>query len=403
MESEINIYELLEFVKLQRIFLNDPDVLIKKICEVSKEIINNKNKNREFNVAIKSVSKNLNNIYKILTDSDKHDYDECIKQCIEIIHTAKKNGIDLKICPFDKPIEKAYLLNLDKHNFISLNTLVSDDLDYNMYNYRSYGGFIQLYSVLDEKNNLIISFRQSDSINDWIHNLKFSKHNITDIFREINKYLEVKKSIEIFNLDDYKDIQIHGGFGSGFFEKNDYNKIDNNLIEFLINLIDQYYHKEGTNKNIIMIGHSLGGAMSILASSIIKEYIKIKNYDVSLKIFTTGTPCPGDQNFSKFFERIFLNDSGCKLLKVIRYGDLVISQPPSYFGFCNIGKSIVINNNNIIISDKADNESIWYMIKYSIRSLFVGMNNYIRIFNIIDNHDSLSYFVDILKLWLSKI
>ena len=64
---------------------------------------------------------------------------------------------------------------------------------------------------------------------------------------------------------------------------------------------------KSTNE-VIFVGHGIGGAMAIMAAYAVSDYIRPK-------VFTFGSPRPGDEAFAKLVEE------KVDLFRIVNYGD----------------------------------------------------------------------------------
>lgn len=76
-----------------------------------------------------------------------------------------------------------------------------------------------------------------------------------------------------------------------------------------------------SSAKIYVTGHSLGGALSLLAAPEIK-----KTFGHADLTYAYGCPRVGNSNFAKFIEEM----NG---LRIIHYADIVVHLPPSNMGF----------------------------------------------------------------------
>lgn len=167
-----------------------------------------------------------------------------------------------------------------------------------------------LYYNLSKKA-IIVSFRGSSSKIDFITDLKFYKKKF---FSE-------------------KNLKVHAGFLDAYIDV----ITKDNLSEQILNAIKTF----GVDK-IVFTGHSLGGALSVIAYS--DFYNVLNSIGVMSRVITFGQPMV----FCK--EVLEYNMSSVKtlktnLLRIVNGRDLVSRLPPRFFGYIHIGKVLDISNN----------------------------------------------------------
>lgn len=150
-----------------------------------------------------------------------------------------------------------------------------------------------LYGQIDDY--LLIIFRGSDSLLDWIKNFLF--------YRKVIPYNGTNPKIKV-----------HSGFLKNY----------KTVREYIHNIV-----KESPVKKVFVFGHSMGGAVAVLCALDIQYNFK----DVDVGCFTIGTPRIGNEYFKKSFERRLPD------YKQAEYGDDLVPQvPPLFFGFSVLDK-----------------------------------------------------------------
>ena len=142
---------------------------------------------------------------------------------------------------FNKIQEKTGISNVHPFNF-----------DYE--NQWLISGFLGYY-----QNYAIITFKGTDSSNDWKTNLRFWQNN-----------------------GDFNG-QVHSGFTQALL----------NNWDDLLNTTQSYI---GQNQQILLTGHSLGGALAILTASKLSSLPEFRNRIEA--VYTYGAPRVGDRDFS---------------------------------------------------------------------------------------------------------
>lgn len=168
-------------------------------------------------------------------------------------------------------------------------------------------------NVINTNNTLYICFRGTSSLQNW-------KSNFDIRLKEYKK-----------NNNKFK---IHNGFYT------QYNSIRHNILPFLI--------KNDTYNNIIVCGHSLGGALATICCLDICDNI----YNRNITCVTFGCPRIGNKDFSDLY-----NLYNIKMHRIVISDDLVPKWPINreYTHICN---SIYFKNKNIYINPKKSQLSL---------------------------------------------
>ena len=170
------------------------------------------------------------------------------------------------------------------------------------------------------KKRICVIFRGSDSLIDWYYNLKLRKHHLKN------------------------NIYVHKGFYNQLHINNNYDKIKKSLL----NLIQKY-----PDNQIIITGHSLGAALSILFGYMISDEIK----KINIKVVSFASPRVGNYYFKKNFDKILnLNH-----YRVTNNHDIVTAAP--MLDYMHVGKNIHLCDNNYEYYDNYNYNRWW---KYSL-------------------------------------
>jgi hypothetical protein len=156
-----------------------------------------------------------------------------------------------------------------------------------------------------EYRAIFIGFRGSSNIQNWIDNLHISK---------ISPYEE-------------DDILVEKGFYSI------YNALRPDVYRILNDLTDKY----GTS-NILLTGHSLGGAIATLFSF---DFCYYNAYYNTFYIITFGSPRVGNDIFSSYF-----NSCHVKSIRITHYYDMVPHVPEEMLGYKHISQEVWYNEEN---------------------------------------------------------
>ena len=146
-------------------------------------------------------------------------------------------------------------------------------------------------------NAIVIAFRGSENIQNWITNLDFIR---TD-------------------YDQCYGCSVHKGFLKA------YRDISSTVELMYINFKAQF-----PDARLIVTGHSLGGALAILCAIRFKE----SAVDVDL-VYTFGQPRVGNKAFADYYTASLPNT-----FRLINYADTVVHSPPKAFGFLHHGNEV---------------------------------------------------------------
>jgi hypothetical protein len=168
-------------------------------------------------------------------------------------------------------------------------------------------GVLALQGYDNYIQSIFVSFRGSVNIYNWIDDIQISK------------------------ISPYNDSTI--SVGKGFYKA--YNYIKPELINNLPILSNKY----NTNK-ILIVGHSLGGAMcTLMTYDIITLF---PQYSMSYSI-TFGSPRVGNSIFAESFNKYA---STFTHYRITHYYDIVPHVPEEILGYLHISNEIWYNENN---------------------------------------------------------
>ena len=159
-------------------------------------------------------------------------------------------------------------------------------------------GFVG-YSTND--NEIVVAFRGSVDIENWITNIDFK-------------------------MTPYKAIngaQVHEGFYSA------YTAVSAKVISAVKTLITIY-----PTARILITGHSLGGALATFAAVDIRTSI---SPSTTVNMYTFGSPRTGNQAFTDYVFGL-LGTQGYQ--RLTHYNDVVPHLPPTEFGFNHAGNEV---------------------------------------------------------------
>jgi len=154
-------------------------------------------------------------------------------------------------------------------------------------------------------NQIVVSFRGSVNVENWITNIDFKKTN-------------------------YKSVagaQVHEGFYAA------YAAVSGQVLSAVKAL-----HVAHPTASFLFTGHSLGGALATFAGVDVKESISTSN---AMSMYTFGSPRTGNQAFSDHVFALF-GSNGYQ--RVTHNNDVVPHLPPTPFGFNHAGDEVWYQN-----------------------------------------------------------
>lgn len=173
------------------------------------------------------------------------------------------------------------------------------------------------------KNYRVICFKGSGSTEDWIDNFTFVRR---PFFADNETY-------------------VHAGFAAQYAD------VRNHVNAIAI-----------TEHNIIVCGHSLGGAIATLCAYDLKMHFPYK----SIYCITCGSPRVGNIDFKIRFDEIFAGKS----FRVVNGDDIVAKVPFTFFKYFHVGSKLQIGKRTIfgrIFGNKEDHRPEKYV--ENIRSI----------------------------------
>ena len=202
----------------------------------------------------------------------------------------------------------------------------------------------QGYCVSD-KNTIIIVFRGTNNIEDWINNGKLKQ--------------------EYYLSHNHDNIKLHCGFN---------NAIDGIIAQILTFIYSKYNKKV---KHILITGHSLGGALSSILSFRLK-----KSHGISPRlIYTFGQPRVGNIEFAKDYDNLLGNNT----YRIINENDFIPKLPNK-----SINNYSHFNLNRLLLNSEKINESIFE----NLLSYFSNKSMYLKYIN---DHKIDNYIINIAK------
>jgi predicted lipase len=116
---------------------------------------------------------------------------------------------------------------------------------------------------------------------------------------------------------------------------------------------------QGKTKDIVVCGHSLGGAVATLYAHSIKKHYP----DYNIKSVTIGSPRVGNKTFKDNYDL-----SDIDTLRIVHNNDLVTHTP--YIKFYHVNYQLRLDNNGNVLKRDKSLDALWLYI----RALFSGKN-----------------------------
>jgi hypothetical protein len=158
-------------------------------------------------------------------------------------------------------------------------------------------GDIQGFTGYSAKSNaIILSFRGSSNIQNWIINLSFNQ----------------------VTYSRCGNCKVHNGFQTGW-----------NTVKSLVISQIQSLRALHRDAKIYITGHSLGGALAVLSAPDVKD-----SFGAISDILTFGQPRVGNSEFANWYGTVGTH------IRVVHYGDLVPHVPPQANGYLHSGNEI---------------------------------------------------------------
>ena len=195
-------------------------------------------------------------------------------------------------------------------------------------------------TVSEANERITVAFRGSESLSDWLHDLRFLKYHLQD------------------------DIYVHRGF---------YKQLHTNEVyEQLVDEIKKLLKKHPTYE-IFICGHSLGGALSTLfgfeLSNTIENLVTVVSF---------ASPCVGNHAWKTAFDK----KTNLKHIRVANAKDIVTAAP--MFRFHHTGTAVKLYDDKIIVN-KEYNYNKWW--EYSLfRCYSVGEHSCELYYNRLKNN-----------------
>ncbi|KAK9708654.1 hypothetical protein K7432_009515 [Basidiobolus ranarum] len=181
-------------------------------------------------------------------------------------------------------------------------------------------GLAGYVGVNHKEKTIIVAFRGSANIRNWLHDFDFLPLNFA-------------------YPDAEKDTLVHGGFLKAF------NSVSEDVISGLKQVVDQLPNNPD-DYQLLVTGHSLGGAVAVLGAMEIKNHLlnpksprcitppaKTIN-PAKILLHTYGQPRVGNEKFAKLAYKTISNSTvSDNMIRVTSKSDPVPHLPPDIIGF----------------------------------------------------------------------
>jgi hypothetical protein len=198
------------------------------------------------------------------------------------------------------------LEGLEKWNCTSCNT------DFRMESIRLVGDFhtniFGYVGYFAQDDQIVIAFRGTRNLKNWIEDLKVGKPDSPF-------------------PNSPKDAKIHYGF------LETWHYIKTQVVEELLILSNIHPYS-----NLLITGHSLGGAVATLCSADVRNTYPDLNVR-KWQVFTIGQPRVGNKAFAQWFENLNIS-----FHRVVNQQDLTPHLPPAFVDFNHVGTEVYIAN-----------------------------------------------------------
>ncbi len=191
-------------------------------------------------------------------------------------------------------------------------------------------------------NQIVLAFRGSNDIQNWIYDLTFV--------------------MVAYPNPNCANCEVHQGF------LDVYNAVKNGVLSAMTNLCVFYQPAKPT---ILITGHSLGGAVAILAAADVT--IDLQMHVDGITVITFGEPRVGNPAWVSWMSNQVLQ--GAVQYRVTHEADPVPQVPPQVFGFLHVPHEVWYNNddNGYHFVDCADSAATEDMTNCENSQLFTNI------------------------------
>lgn len=202
----------------------------------------------------------------------------------------------------------------------------------------------KIFFEVSNINTLYIVFRGTSSLQDWKTDLKIRQDTLL-----------------------YNDVKVH----RGFLEQ--YLSIHTDIMKHLTSVINY------TN-NIIITGHSLGGALATICAVYLKENPNLNKYNIS--VYTYGSPRVGNKKFKKLYNK-HIKES----YRIAGHSDL-ITYFPMNSSYTHVHPAISYNDNIAFLFKKLSIPSTFRRFFNTLKNMDITANSH----KLSSYHEAISTF-----------
>ena len=220
--------------------------------------------------------------------------------------------VDIKNNKYDLNNIDVNQLKISKTKKKLLGKLLKDSPNCEIINYFNLKNGTQVgITVSHKKQRISVIFRGTNQIKDWLYDLMVCKTRLEG------------------------DMYIHSGFYKCLLEYNLFFRILDNIK----NLIREFPEYE-----IIVTGHSLGGALATLCGYLLTYYL-----NVNITVISFASPRVGNKKFAEDYN----NKKNLRHFRFVNGKDIVTAVP--YICYYHVGNCVKINKNSILDYKKNEN------------------------------------------------
>ena len=197
---------------------------------------------------------------------------------------------------------------------------IGGDVEKNLHAFESHTHKIRWFLSIQRGSRVgdrvIISIRGTTCNTHWLGNMKTRK-----------------KPVEVFGLRGYPGREIHTGFGEMY----------NEFRQQMLTLVMKQLLTEGSIRQVLVTGHSLGGALATIVAVGLKEKLEDSTVaapllarGIDIRLYTFGAPRVGTKAFATYANQLLPG----AIFRVVNNGDVVPTLPPALFGFVHTAHEI---------------------------------------------------------------
>jgi predicted lipase len=185
------------------------------------------------------------------------------------------------------------------------------------------------YVAVDHSNRLVVvSFRGSYSLDNWITNLKM------DLTKTVNHLPTTHPNqptpTNLLTQDICPGCTAHRGFWQSWLDAR------STVLPAIKTAVQKH-----TGYKLVMTGHSLGGAIATLAAA------QLRNSGYPTTLYSFGAPRIGGPQLSEYITKQSQSHSGSANYRVTHWNDPVPRLPPLVMGYVHVSPEYYIERANL--------------------------------------------------------